>query len=620
MQAKSPEEFHAVNIKDFGVSIENAADGVQYVTSAEPLSDYPVKLTDKLVHWATETPDTVLVSQRGESGEWESLTFAETLERVRSIASWMLTQNLSNDRPVVILSGNSTEHLLVALASMYIGVPFSPISTAYSLISSDYGKLRHVFDTLTPGLIFTDNLGPYRDAIDAVNTGKAPVLTCSADHATDGLTYSVSNLSEALNTAASTEADAVHAGLTGDAIAKFLWTSGSTGMPKAVINTQQMICANQEMVRSVYAFLKDEKPVILDWLPWNHTFGGNQNIGMAVYNGGTFYIDEGKPVPKMIHHTLENLKEISPTIYFNVPKGYELMAKELKANPEIAKSLFKNLKMFFFAGAGLAQHVWDQLDELSVEHTGKKVPMVTGLGATETAPSVLFASVTESASGVVGSPAPGIKLKLLPNGDKTEIRVKAVTITPGYWRKEEQTKKAYDEEGYYCLGDAVKWIDPAEPNRGLLFDGRVSEDFKLDTGTWVSVGALRASLVHHFAPYVQDAVICGRDRGYIAAMIFPDWAHLQALVPGGKDMDNETLVAQPHVKEVMAERLEQMAGSSTGSSTRVKRITILTELPSIDGNEITDKGSINQRAVMSRREGIMNSLYEENPADHVISL
>ena len=532
----------------------------------------------------------------------------------------MLTQNLSNDRPVVILSGNSTEHLLVALASMYIGVPFSPISTAYSLISSDYGKLRHVFDTLTPGLIFTDNLGPYRDAIDAVNTGKAPVLTCSADHATDGLSYAVSNLADAISYRVSAEADAAHDALTGDAIAKFLWTSGSTGMPKAVINTQQMICANQEMVRSVYAFLKDEKPVILDWLPWNHTFGGNQNIGMAVYNGGTFYIDEGKPVPKMIHHTMENLKEISPTIYFNVPKGYELMAKELKANPEIAKSLFKNLKMFFFAGAGLAQHVWDQLDELSVEHTGKKVPMVTGLGATETAPSVLFASVEESASGVVGSPAPGIKLKLLPNGDKTEIRVHAVTITPGYWRNEEQTKKAFDEEGYYCLGDAVKWIDENEPNRGLLFDGRVSEDFKLDTGTWVSVGTLRASLIHHFAPYVQDAVICGRDRGYIAAMIFPDWAHLQALVPDGKEMDNETLATQPHVKEVMAERLEQMAGTSTGSSTRVKRITILSELPSIDGNEITDKGSINQRAVMARRADIMESLYVESPEDHVISL
>jgi len=613
-------EFHSVNINDFGVTIENTADGVQYVTSAEPLGDYPVKLTDKLVHWANETPDTVLINQRGESGEWQSLTFAQTLTRVRSIASWMLSQNLSNDRPVVILSGNSTEHLLVALASMYIGVPFSPISTAYSLISSDYGKLRHIFDTLTPGLIFTDNLGPYRDALDSVNTVKAPVLTCSTDHAMDDLTYEVIHLEVALNCAASAEADATHASLTGDTIAKFLWTSGSTGMPKAVINTQQMICANQEMVRSVYAFLKDEKPVILDWLPWNHTFGGNQNIGIAIYNGGTFYIDEGKPVPKMIHHTMENLKEISPTIYFNVPKGYELMAKELKENPDIAKSLLKNLKMFFFAGAGLAQHVWDQLDELSIEHTGKKVPMVTGLGATETAPSVLFASVEESASGVIGSPAPGIKLKLLPNGDKTEIRVKAVTITPGYWRNDEQTKKAFDEEGFYCLGDAVKWIDENKPNRGMLFDGRVSEDFKLDTGTWVSVGTLRASLIHHFAPYVQDAVICGRDRGYITAMIFPDWAHLQALVPNGNEMENETLIAQTPVKEAMAERLEQMAATSTGSSTRVKRITLLSELPSIDGNEITDKGSINQRAVMARRADIMESLYAESPDDHVISL
>lgn len=613
-------EFHPVNIKDFGVNVENRADGSQLVQCREALGDYAEKLTDKLKEWAELTPDTAFICQRNEAGEWQSLSYAETLERVRDLASWMLTQNLSAERPVVVLSGNSIEHLLIGLAAMYIGVPYAPISTAYSLISSDYGKLKHVFEVLTPGLIFTDNLGPYRDAIDCCNTARVPVITGQTDHGLDDVHYEVIAMQSLYGQVDLDQVEAANAAVNGDTIGKFLFTSGSTGMPKAVINTQRMMCANQQMIRSIFAFLQEEKPVILDWLPWNHTFGGNHNVGMALYNGGTFYIDEGKPVPKAIHHTLTNLREISPTLYFNVPKGYELMVKELKAQPEIAKSLFKRLRMFFFAGAGLAQHIWDQIDELAIEHTGKKVPMLSGLGATETAPSALFASVEECASGVIGNPCPGVDLKLLPNGDKIELRVKAPSVTPGYWRNEEQTAKAFDEEGYYCLGDAVKWIDPAQPDRGLLFDGRVSEDFKLDTGTWVSVGTLRASLIHHFAPYVQDAVICGRDRGYITAMIFPDMAHVAALAPGGQEMDAETLLSQPHVREVFAERLEQMAEASTGSSTRVKRVTLLAEPPSIDGHEITDKGSINQRAVMTRRADIMESLYQDSPAATVISL
>lgn len=616
-------QFHSVNIKNFGVNVETRASGEQLITCPEPLGIFAEKITDKLEEWADKTPNTDFICQRDASGQWQRLTYSQTLQQVRRLAKWMLTQNLSEERPVVILSGNSIEHLIVGLAAMYIGIPYAPISTAYSLISSDYGKLKHVFETLTPGLIFVDNLSLYRKAIDSVNSENAPLVCCEVGNE-ETSRYPVSLLSSLFNEGYKRENDEAlelaNRSVTGDSIAKFLFTSGSTGMPKAVINTQRMLCANQQMIRSVFAFLRDEKPIILDWLPWNHTFGGNHNVGIVLYNGGTFYIDEGKPVAKLLHHTLNNLREISPSIYFNVPKGYELLVNALKSNPDSAKGLFKNLRMFFFAGAGLAQHVWDQLDQLAVDQTGKKVPMLTGLGATETAPSATFASVEECASGVIGTPCPGVELKLVPNAEKQEIRVKALTITPGYWRNSEQTEKAFDEEGYYCLGDAVKWIDPASPNRGMLFDGRIAEDFKLDTGTWVSAGVLRAKLIQHFAPYVTDAVICGRDRSDITAMIFPDIAKVKEQVANSEALDNESLLSHPDVVEIFRKHLEKMLSSSTSSSTRINRITLLSEPPSIDGHEITDKGSINQRAVMVRRESIVNSLYDEPLAAHVISV
>lgn len=612
-------EFHQVNIKNFGVRVEQLANGEQRVSCPEPLGPFAQKITDKLDEWAKRTPDTDFICQRDSAGQWQRLTYAQTLAQVKRLAGWMTTQNLSVDRPVVILSGNSIEHLLVALASMYIGIPYAPVSTAYSLVSSDYGKLKHIFKTLTPGLIFADNLGQYRTAIDSVNAENSPVVCCQTEP-DQSCAYQVSLLDTLFNTPNTSAVERANRAVTGDSIAKFLFTSGSTGMPKAVINTQRMLCANQQMIRSVFAFLQDEKPIILDWLPWNHTFGGNHNVGIVLYNGGTFYIDEGKPVATLLHHTLNNLKEISPTVYFNVPKGYELLVNALKQNSESADGLFKNLRMLFFAGAGLSQHVWDELDALAIQQTGKKIPMLTGLGATETAPSATFASVEECASGVIGTPCPGVELKLVPCGNKTELRVKALTITPGYWRNDEQTEKAFDPQGYYCFGDAVKWIDANNPNRGMLFDGRISEDFKLDTGTWVSVGILRAKLIQHFAPYVSDAVICGRDRSDITAMIFPDVANVKQLVPHSETMDTKTLVSQPKVIQQFLECLRQMAETSTGSSTRINRITLLIEPASIDHHEITDKGSINQSAVMARRQTIMNSLYDEPLAAHVISL
>lgn len=612
-------DFHSVNVISHPVEVIKRDDGTQIVRCTTPLGDYARNLTDRIEYWAERTPDTVFLAQRGSDGLWEQLTYAESVQRIRAIATWLLKQNLSAERPIACLSGNSSEHLLIALAALYIGVPYSPVSTAYSLISTDFGKLRHVFDTITPGLIFVDNLGPYRDAIDTV-APRTPVVAITTDHAMDGCLNPVTPFAELLTETDPEAISRANAEVNGDTIAKFLFTSGSTGMPKAVINTQRMLCANQVMLNSVMAFLKDEPPIMLDWLPWNHTFGGNHNAGIVFYNGGTLYIDQGKPTEGAIGVTLDNLRDVSPTVYFNVPKGYELLVKKLREHPDVAKSFFSRLKLMYFAAAGLSQHIWDALDELAIEHTGKKIPMMTGLGSTETAPAALFASIEECASGVIGTPAPGIELKLVPNGDKLEARIKAPTITPGYWRSPELTRDAFDEEGYYCLGDAFRYIDPDKPNRGFRFDGRVSEDFKLDTGTWVSVGTLRAHVIHFFAPYVQDLVIAGHNESFVSAMVFPDMTHCRELVAGSESLSDEEVLTHPHLREKFLQMLTDMAAQSTGSSTRIRRMRILTEPPSIDAHEVTDKGSLNQRAILKNRATLVDELYAEIPGPDILAL
>lgn len=613
-------DFHPVNVNNYGVDVEIREDGVQIVRCPQPLAEYAEHMIERLEFWAAEAPERVFIAQRDAQDDWDSITYADTLKHVRALAAWLVTQDLGPERPLVCLSGNSNEHLLISLAAMYIGIPFAPISTAYSLVSTDFGKLRHIFDLLTPGMVFVDNLGPFRDAIDAVVPTTTPLIAVSSAHALDELNNPVFDFNELLQTPTSPLAEAAKARIDGDTIAKFMFTSGSTGMPKAVINTQRMLCANQEMIRSIMAFLKDEPPIMVDWLPWNHTFGGNHNIGIALYNGGSLYIDHGKPTEKAFDISLNNLRDVAPTVYFNVPKGYELLVKKLRQSPDIAKTFFSRLQLTHFAAAGLSQHIWDALDALAIEHTGKKIPMITGLGATETAPSALFASIEECASGVIGTPLPGIEMKLVPNGDKLEARIRAVSVTPGYWRAPELTAQAFDEEGFYCLGDAMKYIDPERPNRGFRFDGRVSEDFKLDTGTWVSVGNLRAHLIHFFAPYVQDVVIAGHDRAYVSAMIFPDLGHCRALVPNSDELSDCELLRARHLRETFQRLLEQMAEASTGSSTLIRRMRLLDQPPAIDLNEVTDKGSINQRAVLKSRDELVRDMYSEQPSEEVFRL
>jgi feruloyl-CoA synthase len=409
--------------------------------------------------------------------------------------------------------------------------------------------------------------------------------------------------------------NSAHARVTADTVAKILFTSGSTGEPKGVINTQRMLCSNQEMLRTVFRVLADEPPVICDWLPWNHTFGGNHNFGLVLYNGGSLYIDGGRPMPGAFDETAKNLREISPTIYFNVPKGYEMLVQRLREDPRLRESFFRRLKMNFYAAASLSQSVWDDLDAIAVQECGERIRMLTGLGMTETSPFAISASTGTSRAGFIGLPVPGVELKLAPVGDKMEVRYRGPNVTPGFWRQEGLTQAAFDDEGFFRSGDAVRFFDPASPAEGLLFDGRIAEDFKLSSGTWVSVGPLRAKFISHFAAYVKDVVIAGHDRGDITALIFSDSDACNPLCAAG-----ETPADSVAVRVMFQSLLRSFAEASAGSSHRIERAVVLFDPPSLDAGEATDKGSINQRAVLRNRASLVEDLYSSPAPAHIITI
>ena len=582
------------------------ADGSTLIHSAEPLQPYPDRLTDRLLHWAAAKPDHTLAAKRVDGGEWRRLSYAQALSGARGVAQALIDLNLSAERPVAILSDNDLEHLLLALGAMLAGVPFAPVSAAYSLVSQDYGKLRHILDTITPGLVFASNGASYGKAIAAALAPDVPVVLTSG--AIDG--RKTLRFDDLLATTATTQVDAAHERVGPDTIAKFLFTSGSTKLPKGVVNTQRMLCSNQQMILQCFPSLGHAPPVLLDWLPWNHTFGANHNVGLTIYNGGTLYIDDGKPTPALIGETLRNLREIAPTVYFNVPKGFEEVANALEVDAQMREVFFSRVNMFFFAGAGLSQPVWDKLDRVAEAACGERIRMLTGLGMTETAPFAICANAEEVKSGDIGLPAPGMELKLVPRGDKTEVRYRGPNVTPGYWRAPEQTAESFDPEGFYCSGDAVKPIDAANPGRGFAFDGRTAEDFKLSTGTFVSVGPLRATIIAAGDPCVQDVVVAGINRDEVGVLIFPrlDACRARAGLPAGASVE-QVLNAAP-LREFFQRLVDGLFAVGTGSATRVARAVVLAEPPGIDRGEITDKGSINQRAVLLHRDAIVQAMYD----------
>lgn len=604
----------AVRMGEQSVASTREASGATYVESIRPLGDYPRSMIDWLRRWAAETPERVFIADRGEDGGWRKVTYAQALAKARSIAQYLLDRNLSAERPVVILSGNSVEHGLIALGAMMAGVPFAPVSPAYSLVSKDHSKLRHIFSLLTPGLVFAADGKPFEAALRSVMQDDIQLVV--ARHPVGGLA------SDAFETMAATVAtDAVEAAdsaVDPDQPAKFLFTSGSTGMPKAVINTQRMMTCNQLMILSAMAFLADEPPVLVDWLPWNHTAGGNHNFGIALSNGGTLYIDDGAPTPGGIDRTVRNLTEVAPTLYFNVPKGYEMLTEHLSRNAALRERFFSRLKLMQYAGASLAKHVWDALEKHAIDTTGEKVLIVTGYGSTETAPFAFTTTWPVNQPGEVGLPAPALKIKLVPNAEKLEVRLKGPSITPGYWRQPDKTAECFDEEGYYMIGDALRFVDPADVSKGFMFDGRVTEDFKLSTGTWVNMAGVRGSIVSGFAPYVRDVVLTGLDRNHIGALLFLDVDATLRLAPEVPVADEKHLAHHPAVRLHFQDKLDALARKSTGSSNLVARVIILDTPPSIDAHEITDKGSINQRAVMQTRAKLVQDLYTDPAPLHVL--
>jgi feruloyl-CoA synthase len=569
------------------VRTERRADGALLLRSPHPLGAFPGRLTERLVHWAREAPERAFLAQRDAGGGWRSLNYAQALARVRAIAQALLERGLSAERPLAILSDNDIEHALLALACMHVGIAYVPVSSAYALVSADFAKLRHVIGLLTPGLVFATDGERFAKAIAAAVPPGTEIL-----HA--------DRFAELEATPATAAVEAAHDAVGPDTIAKFLLTSGSTGQPKAVINTQRMLCSNQQMLTQALPSLRQAPPVLVDWLPWNHTAGANHNLGLVLNHGGTLYIDEGKPVPGLIEKTVRNLREVAPTIYFNVPRGYEALLPFLREDAELRKTFFSRLGLLQYAAAVLPQPVWQAYEELALQTCGERILWITGYGATETAPAVMFTNRGAARAGTVGLPLDGLEMKLAPVAGKLEARFRGPNVTPGYWRQPELTRAAFDEEGYYRTGDALRFVDPADAQQGFEFDGRIAEDFKLGTGTWVSVGPLRARINAACSPLVQDVVITGHDRAWLGALVFLNAAACRDLRADA-------------IRSYLQRVLERLAREATGSSTLVARALIMETPPSIDASEITDKGSINQRAVLQNRAALVERLYAEKP-------
>lgn len=607
--------LRAVRLGALDAVLDRRADGTIYIRASQDIGRYHRKLSEPLEYWAKAAPDRVFLAQRDANDQWRTLSYAQTLDKVKRIGASLLRRGLSAERPIVIISGNSIEHALLALAAMVVGIPYAPVSPAYSLMSSDFGKLRMIVELLTPGMVFAADGGPFARALYATVPDDIELVVAQNPLGDRPVTM-FADLVGAEDAAGVATA---HAQVTPDSIAKFLFTSGSTGTPKAVINTHRMLCSNQAMIAAGFAFVTEEPPVVVDWLPWSHTFGSNHNFNLVLVNGGSLYIDDGNPTPPGVPKTARNLREIAPTIYFNVPKGYEALVPHFRADATLRKNFFSRLKVLFYAGAGLNQTTWDELTELAVETTGERIIFLTSLGSTETSPLALACTWDFDRAGNIGLPCPGVELKLVPNAGKLEARLRGPHITPGYWRQAEQTRDAFDDEGFYKIGDALKFADPNDPGKGLLFDGRIAEDFKLTSGTWVSVGPLRARFIDHFAPYVRDVVIAGADRDDIAVLVFTDSEACRKLAGLDADALANAIVEAAPVRAKFASLLGSFAAGQ-GSSMRVMRLILMAEPPSLDKAEMTDKGSINQRAVLSSRAPLVAQLYAQPRPDTVIAI
>ncbi|MGY3619067.1 feruloyl-CoA synthase [Bradyrhizobium sp. USDA 10063] len=588
---------------------DRRGDGSIIVKSTAALRESARCVGDWLEHWARQTPNRVFLAERADvAAPWTTVSYADALRQVRSLASWILTQGLSAERPVMILSDNSIDHALLALAAQHVSVPSAAISPAYSLMSKDFDKLKSMVRLLEPGAIYVSATRPFAAALAAIKPlHSASIVSGAADDA-EALSFRA-----VAATPETAEVEKAFAAVAPDTIAKFLFTSGSTGAPKAVINTQRMLTSSQQAKAQTWTFLDTESHdlVILDWLPWSHTFGANHNFNLVLRNGGTLHIDGGKPAPSLFATSLANLRSVMPTVYFNVPRGFDMLIAALRDDDELRRKFFSEVKFAFYAGAALPQNLWDALEELSVKTVGRRFPMVSAWGSTETSPLATDCHFLAERSGNIGVPIPGTELKLVTSGDKLEVRVRGPNVTPGYWKAPELTAQAFDEEGFYRIGDAVKFADPERPELGLFFDGRVAEDFKLNSGTWVSVGTLRVAGIAALAPLAQDIVVAGHGGDEVRFLVFPNVAACRAQAGLPDSADIAEVIGHEAIRGAIAQGLARLKAQSGHSSGHATRALLLAEPASVDGGEITDKGYINQRAVLTRRAGAVAMLDDD---------
>jgi len=578
--------------------------------STEPLRDYDNRVGDWLDRWAADAPNRIFVVEQTPSGE-RSISYLEAREAVLLLAEGLLGYGLSPERPLAILAANGIDHALVMLAALYVGIPIAPIAPAYALQSIDYAKLSYAFKLLTPGMVVVDDAVLYRKALEHALSSDIPVIALRNASASTKMRDLASITGDGSRR---NEVNATAARVTRDTIAKFLFTSGSTGMPKAVINTHGMICSNSQMKRQVAPCLEEEPPVMVDWAPWNHTAGSNSNFSIILHNGGTLYVDPGKPTPASFGASLELLRRVSPTIYFNVPRGYELLIPHLKADRRFCEHFFRRMKFLWYAAASMQPSTWFDLERLAVETVGHRILTVSGLGMTETAPIALFGNANASGPGVVGIPVAGVELKLIPQDESFEVRYRGPNVTPGYWRDPVATEAAFDQEGFLRSGDLLSFIDPERPQAGLRFDGRMNEVFKLDSGTKVSAGKLRLDALDLLRPLANEVVVAGADRQDVRILIFPDWDECAAAAGLDRAAQPSTIAPNRNVRAMFHERLAKLYAAGTGSSNRIVAGLLVEVPPSATAGELTEKGTVNSRALQRNRPELLDALFGDTDA------
>lgn len=595
------------------VDMQLCSDGSFILQSKTPLGHYDRCVGDWLETWAEQRPDQVFLAERRGAG-WRELTYRQFRDQVHSIAQGMINLGLVGKGPLVVLSGNSVDHALLQMAAMHIGIPVTSVSVAYSLVAKTYEQLHSTIERLNPCAVYADNETAFKPAIQGCEQVKLFITSQKSDTNSDAIT-----LQSLVDTSATSEVSALFQKLNGDTHAKYMLTSGSTGKPKIVVVTQRMMCANQQMIAQYYPFVEKETPRLLDWLPWSHTFGSNHNFNLVLRNGGALYIDNGKPVANFIEETLKNIKEVKPNLYFNVPKGYEVLVEHLRQDEELKQIFFSNLNMLFYAAAALSSRVWDEL-KLMAEEVGHDVFFSTEWGATETAPAITNVHWRLDKPGNIGVPFPGVQIKFVPNASKFEMRIKGPIVCEEYLNDPQATREAFDEQGFYCIGDAGKLKNKDNPSEGILFDGRVSEDFKLSTGTWVCVASLRSRMYECFEELVSDAVVAGHNQDYISLMLVPGpkMRHLAGDVDGR--MNGKELFSVPRVQVALRESLERMSASSKGSSQKVCKLLVLDHPPQLELGEVTDKGTLNQRKMVETRSHAINKIYGRSSSQFVLSL